>query len=200
MDPYQPFIDDPKHIALLKGQRYVVLRPTGDVRDVHSQVRALARDRLAEYDVSYPACAHVTLAGFRAGTDLDALREVVRNWAATVAPLQLEVERVHHFPSPFQIVMVQIRRTPELFDALASLRERARESGFPDLSPIQSADWTFHMSVAYCSALNPSTWGDVSGFFESVTVPPAHCTVGDVEIVTFNEGREEQGGCFDLSA
>jgi hypothetical protein len=197
---YQPFIDDPRDIARLEGQRYVVLRPTGAVPHVHRQVRALARERLADADVSYPATAHVTLTGFPAGTELDAIRELVGEWARTVAPLRIEVERVHHFPPPFQIVMVQVRKTRELFDALASLRGRVKDRRLPDMSPIQPADWVFHMSVAYCASLSASAWAEASQVFDALRVPKAECVVDEVEIVAFDERREYQGGVFELRA
>ena len=200
MSLYQPFIDDPNDIARLEGQRYVVLRPTGAVPDVHGQVRSLAKERLAGLDVSYPARAHVTLTGFPEGTHLEAIRELVAEWAPTVAPLQIEVERVSSFPSPFKIVIVQVRKTTELFDALASLRGRATGRKFGELSLIRPADWIFHMSVAYCSSLSVSTWADVSQFLETLAVPTARCVVGEVEIVAFDKGREYPGGVFELAA
>jgi hypothetical protein len=197
---YEPFIDDPKDLARLEGQRYVVLRPTGAVPHVHRQVRAQARERLADADVSFPATAHVTLAGFPAGTSLDALREVAGEWARTVAPLRIEIESVHCFPTPFQIAIVQIRKTRELFDALASLRARATDGRLSDVSPIQPSDWIFHMSVAYCASLSASVWAEHSQFFEALTVPKAHCVVNEVEIVAFDEGREYQADVFELRA
>jgi 2'-5' RNA ligase len=197
---YEPFIDDPRDIARLEGQRYVVLRPNGAVPHVHRQVRAQARERLAGADVSYPAAAHVTLTGCPAGTDLEAIRELVGEWARTVAPLRIEIERVHHFPPPFQIVIVQVRRTPELFDALASLRARVKDRRLPDMSSIRPADWIFHMSVAYCSSLNASAWAETAQFFDALNVPKAECVVDEVELVAFDERREYQGGVFELRA
>jgi 2'-5' RNA ligase superfamily len=199
MSSYRPFIDDPRDIARLEGQRYVVLRPIGAVADVHRQVRALAKERLG-CEISCPAGGHVTLAGFPRGTDLDDIRELVEEWARTMAPLRIEIERVHHFPSPFQIVIVRVRKTRELFDALTSLRERARERRLPGLSSIQAADWVFHMSVAYCASLSASDWAEVSRFFDTLSVPAAQCVVGEVEIAAFDKGAEHQGGVFELSA
>src|SRR6266446_9356984 len=48
---YRPFIDDPNDIARLEGQRYVVLRPTGGVPDIHRHVRSLIKKQLANCEV-----------------------------------------------------------------------------------------------------------------------------------------------------
>lgn len=198
MTRYQPFIDDPKDLARLEGQRYIVLRPTGPVSDIHRQVQAVTRERLADGDVSYPACAHVTLTGFPVSTELAAIRQLVGEWACGIAPLRIEVERVHHFPSPFQILIVQVRKTPELFGALASLRDLTKRPESPDLFPIQPADWVFHMSVAYCASLSASAWAEVTRFFETQIVPTAHCILNQVEIVAFDGHQEYSGGVVEL--
>src|SRR5215212_1919836 len=119
MSVYLPFIDDPNDIARLEGQRFVLLRATGSVPKVHCHVQSLLKDQLALRDVSYPAQAHVTLAGFANGAQLEQIRDLVAQWAHSVAPLRLEVERAGYFPAPFQIVMLQVRKTTELFAALA---------------------------------------------------------------------------------
>ena len=197
---YRPFIDDPAHIALLEGQRYVVLRPNGAVQDAYVQVWARVQDKLAGLPVSYPAQPHVTLAGFGKGTSLDAVRELVADWAPTVPPVRLEVEELGVFPSPFQIVIAQVRRTPELGDALATLREQARQYKLTDVATVQPSDWIFHMSVAYCSPLSAAAWADVAAWVETVTVAAAECTVTEVEIVAIDNGQEYSGGVLGLTA
>ena len=68
MNEYRPFIDDPRHMARLAGERYVVLRPTGAVARSYEQVRAAMRERLAGLPVTFTAQPHVTLTGFPGGT------------------------------------------------------------------------------------------------------------------------------------
>src|SRR6186713_3065288 len=58
---YRPFIDDPAHVAQLKGQRYVVLRAAGALYDAYRRVETDVRRRLQGLPVSYPAEPHVTL-------------------------------------------------------------------------------------------------------------------------------------------
>jgi 2'-5' RNA ligase len=197
---YRPFIDDPAHIALLEGQRYVVLRPNGAVQDAYTQVRERVQDQLAGLEVSYPAQPHVTLAGFGKGTSLAAVRELVANWAPTVPPLRLVVEKLGVFPSPFQIIIVRVQRTPELSEALTTLREQAGQHRLVDVATVQPSDWIFHMSVAYCSALSAAAWTDVAAWVETVSVAAAECTVTDVEIVAIDNGQEYSAGLLSLSA
>jgi len=196
---YRPFIDDPGHIALLEGQRYVVLRPNGAVQDGYTQVREQVQDKLGRLQVSYPTQPHVTLAGFGKGTSIDAVREVVANWAPTVPPLRLEVVDLGVFPSPFQIVILRVRRTPEIADALTTLREQAQQSKLVDVATVQSSDWIFHMSVAYCSALSAAAWADVAAWVETVPVAAAECTVTEVELVAIDDGQEYSGGRLSLT-
>jgi len=200
MSLYRPFIDDPKDIVRFEGQRFVVLRATGAVPDVHCHVRSLIKEQFADGDVSYPAQAHVTLIGFPRDAQLESARDLVAQWAQSVAPLRLEVERAGYFPAPFQIVILQIRKTTELFKALASLRARATLRGLGDVGMVQAADWIFHMSVAYCSSLSGPAWAAVTQFVDGLSVQAAQCVVGEVEIVAFDNSQEYTGGIFELSA
>ena len=199
MSSYRPFIDDPDDIVRLEGGRFVVLRATGAVADSHRQVCEVLREQLALESVSCLTDAHVTLTGFPKGTGLDAARDLVAGWARSVAPLCLEVEKAGYFPAPFQIVMLQIRKTAALFDAMVSLRTRASEHGLGDGLMIAAADWIFHMSVAYCASLNGPAWTAVTKALDGLPVPASHCVVGQVEIVAIDNGREYSGGVFDLS-
>jgi 2'-5' RNA ligase len=196
---YRPYIDDPDHIALLEGQRFVVLRPTGVVLDVYDHVRGLIKEKLAGLSVSYPAQPHVTLAGYPKGTSLEDVRKLVARWAPPIHPLRLEIEKASVFPAPFQIVIVHVRKTAELLHALSSLGERAIQGELGEVPAIAPADWVFHMSVAYCSKLTPPVWDDVTQFVETVNAPPAQCVVNEVEIVAFDSGEERCGGVFELS-
>jgi 2'-5' RNA ligase len=196
---YRRFIDDPKDIARFEGQRFVVLRATGAVQDVHGHVRSLLEVHLPAGKTSGPTEGHVTLAGFSKGTPLDSVLDVVSQWAQSVAPLRLEVEKAGYFPAPFQVVMLQIRRTPELVAALASLRARARERGLQDDGAVPASEWVFHMSLAYCSSLTSAAWSALTHVVAGLTVHAAQCVVDQAEIVAFDDGREYSGGIVALS-
>ncbi len=202
MSEYLPFINDPAHLARLTGHRYVVLRPNDEVSATHATGQCSVRAKYSDLAISYPARAHVTLKGFPAGTQLEAVQALVHTWAAGVPSLRIEVERIIVFPFPFQVVIVQVRKTAPLFHAFASLRALAKQQKLPDWpeGTIPSVDdWVFHMSVAYCSALSAADWAAVTSFSESLTVPSVDCVVREAEVVAFDEGREYSGGVFPLS-
>jgi 2'-5' RNA ligase len=195
---YQPFIDDPEHIRLLEGQRFVVLRPGRAVREAHRDVQRLLRQQFPAFPLSYPARAHVTLAGFESGTPLDALQKLVESWARAVSAFRIAADRVTFFPPPFQIAIVQVSKTPELFAALSALRQRADEKRLAVSTAVPARDWIFHMSVAYCSGLTPPIWNELAQFVQTLEVDPVHCFVDEAEVVAFDDGREYSGGVYAL--
>jgi hypothetical protein len=198
---YRPFIDDSAYLSGLAGRRYVVLRPIGEVPNVYATVQTAILERFSDLAISYPAQAHVTLKGFPAGTPLAAVQALVQMWATEAPPLQVEVERVTVFPEPFKIVIVQVRKTAELFHALVRLRALAEQRNLPDWPQgtiPKVDDWIFHMSVAYCSTLSAADWSAVASFSESLTIPAAECPVYEVEIAAFDEGQEYSGGIYPL--
>jgi 2'-5' RNA ligase len=196
--PYLPFIDDVAHTAELDRQRFVVLRAPAAVAAVFDQIRNEVRAYLHGQPASYPARAHVTLCGFAAGTTLDAVRELVRDWAPTVSDLRIEVECLTTFPAPFQIVIVKVRTLPALYEALADLRARAAAAplAVSTVTPVER--WTFHMSVAYCSQLSESAWRGMTEFTQTLSVPAAAADVSSAEVVAFDQGREYCGGVYQL--
>ena len=198
MNQYEPFIEDPVHAGELDGQRFVVLRIPGDVARRYDELRHAVRQRLSSLPVSYPARAHVTLVGFAAGAELAAVQDVVRAWARGTRPLSLEVERASTFPPPFQIVFVQVRKTPELFAALTRLRRAAEDRRIHLSTPVPTDEWISHVSLAYCPGLGAQAWEQVARFVETLPAPDATAVVREAEVVAFDNGREHSGGVFSL--
>jgi 2'-5' RNA ligase len=201
MTEYKAFIDDPDHIAKLEGQRFVVLRVCGAVSEAFRPIQATLRAHLRGKPISYPAQPHVTLAGFSSGTEVGAVRDLVTHWARSVPPLQLAVERVSAFPAPFQVLIVEIRKTPALFQALVALRQEGarRQLGSVTITPPE--EWRFHMSLAYCAQLTTSdSWNRAQRFGEELELSRgAQCVVESAEIVAFDAGRECSGGVVALT-
>ncbi len=140
----------------------------------------------------------MTLSGFDAGTPLDAVQTLVERWAHRVPVLRIETECVGFFPPPFQIVMVQVRKTPELLAALVDLRERAEEQRLSIATSIRPEDWVFHMSVAYCSGLSAPAWSDLTELIQTLDVRPGHSMVEQAEVVAIDENLEYSGGVYLL--
>ncbi len=199
---YVPFIDDPQHLRLVNGERYAVLRPTRPVVGAYSEVQARLRDRLAGSAASFPAYPHVTLRGWPAGTELESVRDVVRTWAKRTGSLRVQIERIGTFPSPYQIVVVLVRKTDALREAFSSLIQATKQAGLP-VWPEWTADpaaWQFHMSVAYCSGLDDETWQRAASDALALEIRPVSCEVTEVEIAAFDASRERSGAIFALEA
>jgi 2'-5' RNA ligase len=193
---YHCFLDDAEHITQLDGQRFVVLRPTLDVAKVYGGIKRSVRRRLAGLPVSYPACPHVTLAGFAAGSSLEVVQDLVAAWSCDVPPLHIEIEAVSSFPAPFQIVIAQVRKTSELVSAMGDLRRRSEARRLVVSTRVAPADWIFHMSLAYCAKLSAAEWDDVTGWLPTLPVPAAHGVVTQAEVVALDQSREYSGGVY----
>ena len=195
----EPFITDPDHLSLLDGQRCVLLRAEGELAAAHQRVRDELRSLLKDAPVSYPNTAHVTMRAFPAGTDLDTIGQTVEVWARATKPLHLDVDGVSVFGSPFQIVVVVIRKTPELADAYRRLLDESLRAGLPDWpGTIAIDEWVFHLSVAYCGDLDVRAWERVAELVPSLT-PNEGCDIaGNVELVAFEGRREHAVGTFAL--
>jgi 2'-5' RNA ligase len=198
MSHYQPFIADPTHLSELDRQRFVVLRMPQTATEMYGHVQGLVRQRLSALPVSYPARPHVTLCGFPAGTVLAAVQETVESWARSIPSLAIEVERMSTFPPPFQVVIVQVRKTPELLAAVAGLRRQAEERRLVLSTLVPADQWIFHMSVAYCAGLGAAAWHELTEFIEKLQVPLTQCVVHEAEVVAFDDAREYSGGVFSL--
>jgi 2'-5' RNA ligase len=200
MSAYEPFLDDANHIARLDRQRFVVVRAPVPLARAYRDVQSRVRDNFAGWPISYPAQPHVTLCGFVAGTSLAQLQNVVRLWAAQTPPFGIAISGVNWFAAPFQIVVVEVRRTNALVAALTSLRAGAEREGLEISNVVPVDQWRFHMSVAYCSELSESQWQEVVGLVETWKAPTLHEIANTVEVVAFDRGEEYSGGSFELAA
>ena len=198
MTPYEPFLDDPAHIAELNGQRFVVLRAPVAFSTSYREIQDGFRRRLQGLPVSYPARAHLTLCGFAAGTPLIDVQKLVRSWAVGVPTLHIEVGGLGWFPPPFQIVIIEVRKTPALFAALSRLRALAEEKHLSVSTVVPVEQWRFHMSVAYCSQLREAEWRDVLTFVQASKARQVHDDLNAAEVVAFDDGQEYSGGTFGL--
>jgi len=195
MNSYKPFIDDPSTLAKLAGQRFVVLRPSGPLPSAFRRLQHTIKQQLQGMPAAFPAEPHVTLAGYAVGTELDELSDIVTAWARTIAPLQLAVVRISAFPAPFQILIVQLRKTPELLHALSHLRDSAALRGLEVITVMPAAQWIFHLTLANCADLSGELWEKARAFAEGLEVPAGIAsTVHEAEIVVFDEGIERSGG------
>jgi 2'-5' RNA ligase len=200
MNEYRPFIDDPRDLAALEGKRYVVLRPDESVSEIHSQVRSKIRAKLWGLPVTYPAAAHLTIAGFPTGTSLTAVQRLVADWAPRRSPLLVELDGgVGFFPEPYKTVILQVRKTEALFHALSDLRRSAEEQRLHNWAPgtvPAVEDWVFHISVAYCSSLSSEAWYELLPYLKGLRIDALRCTIYEAEVAAIDNGVEYSGGHY----
>jgi 2'-5' RNA ligase len=197
---YQPFIDDPEYLRQFEGQRFIVLRATGQVAEVFDGIKGALRRRFPDAAMSYIAQPHVTLCGFARGTPLDSVRELAAVWSPPASPLEIRADPLDTFRDPFPIVILKVRHTPDLFEAFARLRRLSEERGPRGSSSVALEDWTFHMSVAYAAGVTSEAWNEVRQFIGTLAVPDVRCIVNDAELVAFDDTREYLGGIYRLGA
>ncbi|REJ05035.1 hypothetical protein DY023_11740 [Microbacterium bovistercoris] len=182
---------DPGQLRDLDGQQYIVLRPLGAVMREFDAVQDAARQRLGD-TVRYPGAAHVTLRGLYEPDRVDAVRDVVREWAAQQHPIDLVFEAVDAFPAPWQIVIARLGRTPGLLHAYASLTEALDRTDLRRIGELPLDDWTFHLSTVYAKTLTDEAWTALADDTRhDYGAPPAE-TVTEVEFVTYSDAAEHR--------
>lgn len=185
----RPFMNDPRQLASLEGQQYLVLRPAGAVA---SDYRAVQDAVLATLPagIKHPHTGHVTLRGFYEPDRLDDVRAVVRAWAAAQQPIEITTEAIDTFPAPWQIVIARLARTASVVSAYATLTNALADTDFRRLDERALEDWTFHMSVIYAKTLDTDAW---SALARSVTREyderPTE-VVSEAEFVWYSDGAE----------
>lgn len=177
----------PAQLASLEGQQYLVLRPTRAVSDVY---RAEQRSALGRLDAPHPHTEHVTLRAFHEPERRDEVLALIREWAATQRPIEVVAEAVDVFPTPWQVVILRLSRTPTIVSAYATLSDTLEGTDFRRLDERSTDDWTFHLSVIYARTLAPAAWTELShASRRSLSSRPSE-TVSDVEFVWYQDGAE----------
>ncbi|MGN7798820.1 2'-5' RNA ligase family protein [Leifsonia sp. 22587] len=180
---------DPGLLASLEGQQYLVLRPTGPVGEFYRAEQTSLKSRLPEA-VAHPHTGHVTLRGFSEPTRVHELKDTITAWARQQAPIEVRVEAVDGFPTPFQILIARLHRTASLVDAYGSLTSVLNATDLQRIGELPLDQWTFHMSLAYCNALSSDDWQETyaNNSREVVERPSELLTVA--EFVWYQNGSE----------
>ncbi|MCT1476649.1 2'-5' RNA ligase family protein [Microbacterium sp. p3-SID336] len=185
----RPFMSTPEQLAGLDGQQYLVLRPAGPVARSY---RTIQEDALARIDapLRHPHTEHVTLRGFAEPERRDELRALIVEWAAQQEPLELVAEAVDGFPSPWQILIIRLARTPALVGAYASLSRALEPTTFRRLDELSVEEWTFHLSLLYGKTLDAAAWRRLTAREYRPLVPEPAEVVHEAEFVWYDEGVE----------
>lgn len=185
------FMSGPDQLSSLEGQQYVVLRPSASVMAMYEGVQAKAQSSLPDV-VTYPHTGHVTLRGFCEPDRVEHLKEVVREWAADQSFIDLRLDAIDSFPAPFQIVIARLERTPSLVEAYAGLTAMLDKTDFNRIGELSLDDWTFHMSIAYCSELPNDDWEGARTSLERELVERPVDEASEVEFVWYQGGVERR--------
>jgi 2'-5' RNA ligase len=186
-----PFITDQSHLQLLDKQRYVVVRPTGEIVSFYKglQKRFLSLLSSSASPFSYPNYPHMMIRGFPEGTDLQTLRQMVYGWTKTISRLKIKLKSLSYFPDPYKVVLFEIEKNEVLVDAYNKLA--LATAALPHFDPQRSADeWTFHISIVYGKELQAAEWENVIEKIDDHKIPSLECTVDAVELVSYDDAKE----------
>ncbi|MFQ4150519.1 2'-5' RNA ligase family protein [Arthrobacter sp. LAPM80] len=142
--------------------------------------------------VTYPNTGHVTLRGFFEPDRVEQLQAAVREWATGQPLIELRIEAIDSFPAPFKIVIARLERTPSLVNAYAGLTAMLNQTDFNRIGELSLDDWTFHMSIAYCSELPDNAWDDTRTSLECEFADRPVDVASELEFVWYQDGIEHR--------
>ncbi|OAN35301.1 hypothetical protein A4X16_05155 [Microbacterium sp. H83] len=187
-------MDTPEQLASLDGQQYLVLRPTAAVAQLYEVEQDAA---LRHVRVPHPHTGHVTLRGFFEPERREQLRDLIRSWAGRQPPIDVAVDAVDVFPSPWQIVILRLARRASLIDAYSSLTAALDRTDVRRLGELSLDEWTFHLSIVYGTDLAPDRWAALArASVRDLPVRPSE-TISEAELVWY-EGGIEHAEVFPL--
>jgi hypothetical protein len=111
-----PFMPDQGHLQSLDKQRYIVVRPIGEIVSFYKslQKNLLSLFSPAASALSYPNYPHMMIRGFPEGTHLQSLRQIVDGWTKATSPRQIKLKKVTYFPDPYKVVLFEIEKNGAL--------------------------------------------------------------------------------------
>ncbi|WP_344756489.1 2'-5' RNA ligase family protein [Gryllotalpicola koreensis] len=180
---------DPALLEPLNGQQYLVLRPAGRVAEFYESEQARLKSRLPT-SISHPHTGHVTLRGFYEPTRVRELRDAIAAWAARQTPIEVQVEAVDGFPTPFQIFIARLNRNTALIEAYAGLTAALDVTDFQRIGELPLEQWVFHVSLIYCGALSNSDWEAAHEKHARDVRPRPSEVLTEAEFVWYENGTE----------
>lgn len=184
-----PYMTKPTLLESLRGQQYVVLRPTAAVRTFFEREQAGALERLPD-GTPHPRTGHVTLRGFFEPERVTALRDLIATWAGSTPPIEVRIDAVDGFPPPFQILIARSARTDSLVEAYSRLTDSLDTTDFSRIGELSLDDWVFHLSLAYAGGLAENEWSEaLAAIARNVHAPPSEF-VSCVDFVWYDDAGE----------
>lgn len=203
-----PILADPARLAELPRSAYVLLRPTGDLADAFDTWRGDVLDRLggAACVLSAP---HASLKAFGStgapltSADDDRIVEVVREWAASTAPITLKAVGIELWAGNDESVPVLTLVSDGAFrTAIVDLWGRCAAADLPAgySDHIGAEQWRGHLSLCYpVERPAPAIWEPLEAWARHADVGDIECTAFEAELVAFGDGVERRLGRFALT-
>lgn len=185
----RPFMNDPRQLASLEGQQYLVLRPTGAVAADYRAVQDAVLPTLPSW-ITHPHTEHVTLRGFYEPERLEDVRAVGRAWAAAQHPIEITTEAIDTFPAPWQIVIARLARTASIVSSYATLTDALADTDLRRLDERALDDWAFHLSVVYAKMLGAEAWAALARTVTREYDERPTEVVSEAEFVWYSDGVE----------
>jgi hypothetical protein len=180
---------EPGLLASLRGQQYIVLRPTVAVAAFYESEQSKLLTRLPG-STPHPNTGHVTLRGLYEPDRVHVVRDLIESWADAMTPIDLIVDAIDGFPPPFAVLIARLARTKSLTEAYSSLTELLDATDVRRIGELPLDDWVFHLSIAYASALDEQEWHDVlAASARAVTSSPRE-HVSSVDFVWYDDDGE----------
>lgn len=184
-----PYMTESELLASLRGQQYVVLRPSAAVAAFYEREQSEILKRLPD-STPHPNTGHVTLRGLYEAARVHSLRELIASWASSTPPIELHVDAIDGFPPPFKVLIARLERTNSLIEAYSSLTELLDATDFCRIGELPLDDWVFHLSLAYASSLDDQKWGEVFTASMRAVSPPPRERVSSVDFVWYDDDGE----------
>ena len=180
---------DPALLDSLDGQQYLVLRPQGEIESFWDATRDSLRSSTPG-PVGHPNTGHVTLRGFFEPHRVDALKEALGAWAESQPPIELSVDDVDGFPTPFQIIIARLERTPSIVAGYASLTSLLNSTDFHRIGELPLDEWVFHLSLIYAGALDETSWQTLHDRSRRAVEPRPKEVITTADFVWYANGIE----------
>ncbi|WP_374977189.1 hypothetical protein ACEYYH_05155 [Microbacterium trichothecenolyticum] len=108
----------------------------------------------------------------------------------TVSPIELSVDGVDGFPTPFQIVIARLARTPSLVAGYAGLTSLLDSTDFHRIGELPLDEWVFHLSLIYAGSLDEIGWQALDDRSRRAVEPRPKEVITSAEFVWYAHGIE----------
>lgn len=183
------FMTDPTLLGSLDGQQYLVLRPASHVAKFYAAEQSTMRKKLPS-SITHPNTGHVTLRGFYEPSRVHELKSTLAAWATRQEPIEVRVDRVDGFPTPFQVLIARLQRSDSLIDAYSSLTTRLDDADFCRIGELPLEEWVFHLSLIYCNSLSEADWRKTHTENQRDVEDHPHEILTQAEFVWYENGVE----------